>query len=338
MAFTAEPRQFPGVTHVDATIWRLADGASNVAEVWPALGFNCYRWQTVREQQTLDLLFADETMYGPSGRSTRGGIPILFPFPNRIRGGRYQWDGRDYQLPLNDSPPRNAIHGFACRRSWRVVDHGGNDAGAWVTGEFQGSIDVPDCRELWPADYRLRVTVRLFAGVLQIEAEVTNPDTKPLPFGLGYHPYFLVPFGSTGSADDSLVSVPAKSYWVLDDSLPIGQIAPVDAVRDLNAPRRYAELKLDDVLTALPADVPNALEGLCDRATITSSGASLTVACSAEFREMVVFTPPHRKAMCVEPYTCVTDAINLERRGRNAGLKVLSPGENWDATVELRIR
>jgi aldose 1-epimerase len=337
MAFTAERQTRPGVTHLDATVWRLADGAGNVAEVWPALGFNCYRWQAVRAGTTFDLLFADDTLLGPAGRPTRGGIPILFPFPNRISGGRYDWDGRDYQLPLNDSPPRNAIHGFACRRPWRVVDHG-DGAGAWVTGEFQGSRDAADCRDLWPADYRLRVTYRLSAGRLRIEAEVTNPDTKPLPFGLGYHPYFRLPFAAGGSADDSRVCVPARSFWVLDESLPVGQVEPVDVVRDLNTPRRFADLKLDDVLTGLLADAPLSPEGVCERATIASSGATLTVGCTAAFREMVVFTPPHRHAVCVEPYTCVTDAINLQRRGIDAGWRVLDPGDRWTGVVEMRIQ
>jgi len=337
MAFTAQALRRPGVTHTDAIIWRL-EGEGSLAEVWPALGFNCYRWQTAHRGQVLDLLFADDRLLGPDGRPTRGGIPILFPFPNRISGGRYDWDGRDYQLPLNDSPPRNAIHGFACRRSWRVVEHGGESTSAWVTGEFQGSIDAPESRALWPADYRLRITYRLSAASLRIEAEVTNPNTRPLPFGLGYHPYFRLPFASTDAAGDSRVSVPATSFWVLDESLPIGQVEPVDAVRDLNSPRRFADLKLDDVLTGLPPDSPRTREGLYDRATIFSSGATLTMACSAGFREMVLFTPPHRKAIAIEPYTCVTDAINLQQRDIDAGLLVLSPGDRWSGIVEMRIQ
>jgi aldose 1-epimerase len=49
---------------------------------------------------------------------------VLFPFPNRIRDGRFTWDGREYRLPPNDPAMKNAIHGFACRRPWRVVDQG----------------------------------------------------------------------------------------------------------------------------------------------------------------------------------------------------------------------
>ena len=56
-----------------------------------------------------------------------------------------------------------------------------------------------------------------------------------------------------------------------------------------------------------------------------------------ELRELVVFTPPHRQAFCIEPYTCITDAINLQQRGTDAGLQVLPPGGQWTGIVEMRV-
>jgi aldose 1-epimerase len=49
----------------------------------------------------------------------------------------------------------------------------------------------------------------------------------------------------------------------------------------------------------------------------------------------VAFTPPHRLAVCLEPYTCTTDAINLEQQGVNAGWRVLKPGTS--ALAEIRL-
>ena len=160
MPFAVHTRTQPGVTGRDATIFVLDDGAGGRAEVWPALGFNCFRWQAVRDGRTLDLLYADPALFG-DGRPTRSGIPILFPFPNRIRDGRFSWDGKEYRLPINDPSGKNAIHGFACRRPWRVVGQGADASSAWVTGEFQTGRDAPDCLPLWPADHLIRVTHRL---------------------------------------------------------------------------------------------------------------------------------------------------------------------------------
>jgi aldose 1-epimerase len=321
----------------DSTVYVLEEaGGSARAEVWPALGFNCYAWQMRHDGLALDLLYADPRFF-IDGRPTRSGIPILFPFPNRIDDGRFTWEGQTYQLPLNDSPGKTAIHGFACRLAWRVVDQGGNDEAAWLTGEFHGSVDAPDSRRHWPADYRIRITYRLSVNQLRLEAVVDNPDRVLLPFGLGYHPYFRQPLVPGGDSAACRVQVAAGNYWELREGLPTGTQHPVDAARDLNTPRRVGELNLDDVLTRLPQATEPGTEPLCLRGTLSEAGVTLRQLCSPAFREMVLFTPVHRQAICLEPYTCTTDAINLQQRGLDVGLRILSPGETWSGVVEMRV-
>src|SRR5262245_41292924 len=94
---------------------RLTAGPA-VAEVLPFVGFNCVRWDVGGEP----ILFA-EPADTPNPSPTRGGHPILFPFPNRIRNGRFTFEGREFRLPLNDSTKAHAIHGFTPRNPWRVV-------------------------------------------------------------------------------------------------------------------------------------------------------------------------------------------------------------------------
>jgi aldose 1-epimerase len=336
MSFAVHTRTEATPTNRDATIYVLQHGADAWAEVWPALGFNCIRWQVKKGDETLDLLYDDPDLFS-DGRPTRSGIPILFPFPNRIRGGRFTWAGKDYQLPCNEFGGKNAIHGFACQRSWRVVSHGTDAARAWVTGEFRGSTDAPDCTGLWPADYQLRITYTLTVGRLRLDVEVTNPDAMPLPFGLGFHPYFRLPFMAKGKADDCKVTVPARSFWQLADSLPTGDRFPVDAKRDLNSARRFGDLQLDDVLTGVPA-APTDVQGLHECATIQgAANTPFRIRCSSEFQQLVVYTPGHRQAFCVEPYTCATDAVNLHNRGIDAGWLVLPPGGQWTAVVEMAL-
>lgn len=290
-------------------------------------GLNCYDW-SIRGGE-VELLYADPQFLSGSS-PTRTGIPILFPFPNRIRDGKFTWDGKAYELPINDPAKKNAIHGFACRRPWRVVDSGVDSASAWVTGEFHGLRDAADCRALWPTDYRLRITFRLLMGRLRIEIALHNPDLTPLPFGIGFHHYFAV-----GDRQDCTVEVPARDFWELNDCLPTGKRWTVTAPRDLRSPQPFPKLTLDDVLTSLPerADA----DGLCPRGVIRRSpNVTVEMHTSPAFREAVVFTPPHRKAFCIEPYTCVTDAINLQQQGVDAGLLVLGPGQDWFAVVEMR--
>jgi aldose 1-epimerase len=64
-------------------------------------------------------------------KASGSGIPILFPFPNRIRQGKFQWKGQQYELPVTDKWG-NAIHGLCLDRPWRVV----RQSDDFVTGHF----------------------------------------------------------------------------------------------------------------------------------------------------------------------------------------------------------
>jgi aldose 1-epimerase len=315
---------------LDRRVAVLAD-ANNRLEVWPALGLNAYRWQAAGQE----LLYCPAQFFAEN-RPTRGGWPILFPFPNRIRDGKFDWQGKTYQLPLNDSTLKNAIHGFAVKRAWRIIDQGADAGSAWITGEFQCSVDAPETLALWPADYRLRVTFRLHDRILRVEAQADNPDSKPLPFGLGFHPYFAIaPF----AGPQAIVNVGAAKIWELADNLPTGHLVDVDPHRDLRHGQSYADLQLDDVMSDLQPIAVDAQERLNLAGSIQHPGGDrlLTLWAGPDFREMVLFTPPHREAMCIEPYTCTTDAINLSQRGIDAGLRVLQPAERWQGVVEVHL-
>ena len=91
-------------------------------------------------------------------------------------------------------------------------------------------------------------------------------------------------------------------------------------------------MTLDDVLRADPAP-----DAMIDLGSLRQdpAGATLQLRASAAFRELVVFTPVHRDAFCLEPYTCTTDAINLQARGVDAGWATLAPGAGWLGVVEM---
>ena len=51
---------------------------------------------------------------------------------------------------------------------------------------------------------------------------------------------------------------------------------------------------------------------------------------------LVVYTPPGRDFLCVEPVSHVTDAFNLAASGRaDTGMQLLEPGEALRAMVTL---
>ena len=325
MPFHVRIENRPNAFGLDDRVWVLDDGEGSFAEIAPSLGFNAYRWHVPQGE----LLYADSKFF-EERKPTRSGFPILFPFPNRIRDGRFTWEGKEYRLPTNDSTGENAIHGFVCHRPWRVVAEGDEVGAAWVTGEFIASKDAPETFELWPADYRIEVTYRFEGKCLEVFAQVSNPDKKGLPFGLGYHPYFdLTLFGGGGAQ----INIHANKSWELVECLPTGAQTPVAANRDLRAGKRYDQLHLDDVFTDL--DKSKQSYGMVLTGMVSHESSRLEMYTSSLFREIVGFTPPHRRAVCLEPYTCTTDAINLQQKGVDAGWQVLKPARAARGRVRL---
>jgi len=298
-------------------------GGSHAAVV-PTLGCNCVRWQVAGR----DMLYAPP-LAELAERPTRGGIPVLFPFPNRIRDGRFTWAGRSYELPCNDSTKTNAIHGFSPRVAWRVQECSAERERGHIAADFVGSRDAGVGPELWPGDPHLALRIELTERSLRLEATVTNRSDGPLPFGMGYHPYFAVSPGDR-------IETPACSRWELRDSLPTGNVLPLESKYDLRHARAVEDLTLDDIYTNFPTAEP--VNGLVERGRVLyADGGALVVRASPVFRELVVFTPPHRKAVCLEPYTCPTDAANLAARGLDVGWQILAPGQTWHAAVEFRV-
>ena len=294
--------------------------------MWPAHGFNCLRWKA----RGHELLYAAPD-WKTNPVPTRSGVPLLFPFPNRIRGGQFRHEGREFTLPKNDSAKANAIHGFAPRRAWTVGGYGTEPDGAWLHGDFRISVNAPEANDLWPGDALLSVVYRFAGPTVRISFRVANMGAGTFPFGLGLHPYFKIP--GADRMDDTELLAPARSIWPLADSLPAGPKQPVPDALNFNSPRLVAGTTLDTVygdlgvLRARP-------DGLLLRAVLKRPDAAgqLDVWTTADFRESVLFTPVHRQALCIEPYTCVTDAANL---GADTGWHVLPPGGVWAGAVEF---
>ena len=321
MSFRLRHEKHTNAFEKDSTCWIVEDDAGNRLDVWPALGFNAFRWTA----SGADIFDCDPSFFQVK-KPTRSGLPILFPFPNRIRGGQFTWLGRGYQLPLNCPTGRNAIHGFTTAAVW-TASAALHDDHAVLTGRFDFTGNQP----LWPASGTLIVDYRVSANQLEVKARVES-GSETLPFGLGYHPYFRVaPFGG----DRAIVTLAAEQMWELQDSLPTGVRLPPDPTKDLREGRPFASLSLDDAFTDLKPQKATDGLGRIGGLQHPDKSTKLDLLVSAEFREAVAFTPPHRRAVCLEPYTCATDAINLKAQGIDAGWIELPPQTTWNATVRL---
>ncbi len=308
--------------------WILGnDGAKGeptvTVRLCPEAGANLYSYRF----NDLDLLHSPSEL--KASAMGGAGIPILYPTPNRVRGGRFTFQGREYVF-RDDG--RISIHGLVLRANWSseppVFDS--NDPArevsvkAWIDFEPGSPLF-----EQFPIRHRLTVRYRLSAKGLRADFTVANHDKLNLPFGLGIHPYFAV----LGAREKTFVQVQAeKKMEATPDLLPTGSLQSLDgAPFDLRQPRPLSELALDDVYWGMK---PGKAAGYEAR----DVGIKMDLLASEDFTHMVVYTPQGRPFFCLENQTCSTDAHNLHARGltTESHLLIVPPGGSWTGWVELR--
>jgi aldose 1-epimerase len=300
-----------------AEIYILREGENAYAEVAPSLGNNCFAFSA--GVPVLEPVAFEEFRQRP----TSYGIPILFPFPNRIRDGEFSFRGRKYAV----NPPR---HGFVRDKAWKVDATGAsNEDGAWI----KSSIDAEDYYEQilgqFPFPFRLEVTYRLKESQLEMLTTARNTGNQDMPAGYGIHPYFRKP-------DSGTVQVPAGKRWELADSLPTGNLLDVEGSYDLRRPSDLGSLSLDDIFTDVSADPDG--RSRCNLSDDQDGSKVVVEFDPKEFPDVVVYTPPApRRAICIEPNTCPTDAFNLQERGVESNLLVIGPGQAVDFKVTIYI-
>jgi aldose 1-epimerase len=307
----------------------IADAASGTrAKVLPGLGFNCYGFSVATPGGGhLETLWSAPDFTDGTSKPTRNGIPLLFPFAGRIRGTSFRFGGKEFPLDEGDEQG-NAIHGFVFNRPWRVIEHQPDR----VSGQFHASRDDESLLAHWPADFRITATYQVAGNTLACDYLIENPDDKPLPFGFGTHPYFRVPLGGK-SADDCRVTIPVSTVWELASLLPTGKHEPSPIAAQLAAGMKVGEMKLDTVLGGITFHDHRAPTSIAD----PSSGRTIVQTFDDQFTTCVVFNPPHRQAVCIEPYTTVPDPFTLAEQGIDPSLRLLPPGGTFRTRIELRV-
>ena len=237
---------------------------------------------------------------------------VLVPWPNRLRNGRYRFDGVDYQLALTEPDLGNAIHGLARWTRWTPVLH--------EPTRITLALDIVP-QKGYPFEVRVEVTYALHEELgLSVSVSATNRGKQRAPFGAGFHPYL----STHGAAlADTTVQLPARERLVLDEAqVPVGTQAVTKTPYDLRRGRRLKQLRMDDGFTAL--NVPSG-RGFAE---VRTKKAGARIWFDQTFRYLQVFTPDDLRggvpAVAVEPMTCAADAFNSTQ-----GLIVLDPEGTW---------
>lgn len=250
-------------------------------------------------------------------RGSTMGIPLLYPWANRLAGLRYP--GPQAEVQLDPADPllkldRNGlpIHGaIAGALPWELLEQPGAGADrvharlAWHGAELLA---------IFPYRHTVELSARVVGARLTITTTVRADGGCDLPVSFGFHPYLTI---AGTDRRDWLIELPVASRLLLDERMiPSATGAPVE-------PRQFrlADGDWDDALTGL--EQPAAF-------SVSSGGRRIDVEFRGGFSHAQIYAPTGENFICFEPMTAPTNAL-ISRQG----LQVLAAGEAFHATFAI---
>src|SRR5262249_48166108 len=113
---------------------------------------------------------------------------------------------------------------------------------------------------------------------------------------------------------------------------PTGRLLPAEGNFDLSSAQPLAGRKFDTYLTHLQPSKSGIVQTIL---ADSGSGRRLVQTFTHDFTQCVVYTPVHREAICLEPYTCVPAPLRLAAEGHDTGLRRLARGGRFITTIEF---
>lgn len=236
----------------------------------------------------------------------------LVPWPNRIRDGRYTFDGVEHQLPITEPARNTALHGLGEGVAWRLVSHGPDEVALATTIYPQTG---------WNAVLEVEIRHAIDDGGLTVTATARNVGATRAPYGYGVHPYLAADLTTA-----ELV-LPFEQELQVDAVrlLPIA-LTGVTAEHDFREGRVVGETEFDTALTGA---------GGAWEVQLTTDRRTVALWADETLPWFQIFTPPTRDALAVEPMTCGPDAFN--EGPTHDGVIVLEPGEETSSRWGIRV-
>ncbi len=317
--------------HGEKAIW-LKHGRFEAA-VLPELGGNLILFRdTEKGYQFLREPKADEMEHFKANPGVYG-IPILFP-PNRFEDGKFPWEGKVYQLPINEESNGNHIHGYMHTLPWDVVHFSSNSYESIVV--LSQTVTTGHLyKKYFPFEFTITLRYTLSdAGLLQ-QVTVKNDGEERMPNLLAFHTAINAPFVPGSVATDYRMKITIGERIELGDrTLPTGHVLPLSPDEELMKGEGVNPYfaSLDNHYTSSPQNGRNMMV-LKD----TRTGDKLVYDVGTSYKHWMIWNNGAcEQFFCPEPQMNLVNAPNIQGRDpEEIGLIGLDPGESWEETSRL---
>lgn len=278
---------------------------------------------------TVDTLGAQMMeLFGPSGRQYlwqgdpaywNDRSPVLFPCIGRLFQDRYRFRDAEYSI---------GIHGFAAESMFSVTTYQDDRAVLSLS-------DSPETATRYPFPFSLEITYRLRGSSVEITYAVQNRGSQVMPFAIGGHPGFRVPWAEGEEFEDYTLVFSQRCQpdriGTVAGPLLSGRVErfPLEAGRFL--PLRHSLFENRVII----------LQNMAKEVTLQSqiSGCVVTVS-YPQMPYLGIWHTPKTDApfVCIEPWTSLPGRENMiEDFSRKSDLIQLAPGRRFEITWSITI-
>ena len=233
---------------------------------------------------------------------------LLAPFANRVNHGIYSFKKQTYHLPVNEKARDNAIHGFIYKQNFGLINE--TITSDHVSIELKSNYNGDQPGYPFPFETYFKVELDEEDG-LSCTLRFVNTGHTEMPLVAGWHPYYSL----NADVNQLLMKLPpGEIIEVNDRMIPTGNLNEYNAFDQLTT---VGDKNFDNIFK---------LKSSHERAKIIlknpETGITLEVWQEPElFKYWIIYTPPGRKSIAIEPMSGNIDAFN-----NKAGLVVIEPG------------
>ena len=245
--------------------------------------------------------------------------PILFPHCGKVVDGKFEAKGQVYE---------SGQHGFARGMEHAFVDQTADT----IVLELCAS---PETLVKFPYDFRLISTFSLERDTLHHTLTVENLDEDKLPFGIGYHPAFAIPFDDRHTVADYELRFDEMESPICLSQQPTGLLQGDHYSLGSN----LTTIAIDENLFANDShcmvNLRSSTLGIYEKDT------GRAVICDiSRFPYTLIWSKPGApKFVCIEPWMSIPSPEHGDHKWEHKpSAATIEPGESWSVTLPMTFK
>lgn len=244
------------------------------------------------------------------------GMPILFPV-NRISGGRFIFEGREYRFPVNEPGTGCHLHGTLHQEPFLLESQTENSICCSYRsyGQYQ----------TFPHDFEIKLEYHVTEEGLFHTTTITNLSDTNMPCLFGFHTTFALPF-SKGTQPEQILLKAEVSEEIernMANYLPTGKLLPVDDTTSALRNGTFQPLK-NKISRHYHCDAGQTTMVLYDR----DKHLSVIYENDEKFDYRLIYNGEADGFICLEPQNAFVNALNTALPEGLKGFDFVKPGES----------